>query len=392
MVTHSTIKRFSRDATAHSKKSIAEELGLPKPPTKPLLPFTRYMSMGHKEYPHLSWTERIRVLSDNWNKQSPEERAQRLKDYYEEKKEFQLKYKAYLSQLTPEQVRSLEEAVDRRKKVKESTKGKREKKKELEKLGRPKHPNNCFVLFLSSLKSSDPSVSQEHNKEFLAYASAKWKALPETERKRYKEEGERRMRQYEEEIALWEQRMVRIGRPELVRKCSVLHTDASASSSFKAQTPETKAASGAPSSTPTQSLVEESTDVQTHNASLESKRKSVVAVHPVEQESLKYAMKATMADENLAVGISSVPSDRDDEIFAHCHGIPNDVYSGDYFYGDSENESLSYVEDEILNEMESLRLNPQQLSKEYGEHHHPLPSLHSQTVFMGVDRNKLRPV
>ncbi|XP_047740967.1 upstream-binding factor 1-like protein 1 isoform X2 [Hyalella azteca] len=153
-------KLFTQTSAVCGKMSIADELNLPDPPTKPLQPFAKFMSKGHKEYPHLSWTERIRLLSEIWNSQTQEQKKHLLNEYYEEKKQYQLKYKAYLSQLTPEQIQSIEEAVDRRKKSKERLLSKRGKKKEMERLNRPKQPENCFFLFLNTLRHDEPSTEK----------------------------------------------------------------------------------------------------------------------------------------------------------------------------------------------------------------------------------------
>lgn len=65
------------------------------------------------------------------------------------------RYHQYLSQLTPEQLESIKCVQERRKHSKETVLAKKEKKKELERLGKPKVPENCFLVYAGKLSKPD---------------------------------------------------------------------------------------------------------------------------------------------------------------------------------------------------------------------------------------------
>lgn len=209
---------FACSNVLSKKLSIAEELDLPDPPVKPQQPFVKFISMGHKELSNLTWSERIQKLSAAWNKQTQEEKTRRLQQYYEEKKEYKLQYLEYLNQLSNEQLESIKRVQERRKQSKQTALGKKEKKKELERLGKPKMPDNCFLIF--AREQHDPSDPRW--KDFFVHAASKWKALSENEKNRYKNHGRVLSEKYETELLVWEKKMMIAGRSELVRRQTYL--------------------------------------------------------------------------------------------------------------------------------------------------------------------------
>ena len=62
-----------------------------------------------------------------------------------------IRFQNYLAQLTPEQYVKLDKAAKTRKLEVDL---KKEKKKELENLRKPKHPGNAFILFLNTLPNA----------------------------------------------------------------------------------------------------------------------------------------------------------------------------------------------------------------------------------------------
>ncbi|XP_064084412.1 transcription factor A, mitochondrial-like [Macrobrachium nipponense] len=202
---------------AATKKTVAEELGLPPPPKRPASAYLRWLSEFRDkyqvQYPKLTFMELNKKLAETWNEYTPQQKERWVSLYRHEKEGFDRKYEKYMNSLTPMQVESINKLKKKRLEDKHKRQVKRDKKKDSEELGKPKHPGNAFTLYLVTLDRGGATL-----KEFLHGAATRWKQLPESDLKYYKDKAAKAREQYQKELHEWELKMIRAGRSDLVRQ------------------------------------------------------------------------------------------------------------------------------------------------------------------------------
>lgn len=203
-----------------SKQTVAEQLGLPEPPKRPLAPHIRYMKhnidINKRKFPRLSTQEIFVKTSQEWKSLTPNEKERWISEYEKEKFVYDTRYEAYMKKLTPSQVESMKNLKKKRSEDKVKRQLRREKKKECEELGKPKYPGNAFLLYVSTLDRGEAPV-----KEFVTGAARRWHILPEQAQNIYREKARKQLEQYQQDLAEWESRMLKCGRVDLVRGSQV---------------------------------------------------------------------------------------------------------------------------------------------------------------------------
>ncbi|XP_045101804.1 transcription factor A, mitochondrial-like [Portunus trituberculatus] len=198
------------------KQSVAQQLGLPEPPKRPLAPHVRFIKDRiediTKQYPKLSSQEVFTKTLDNWKSLNSLEKSKWTSEFNREKELYNALYKAYVEKLSPSQLESIKALKRKRSEDKAKRMSRREKKRESEDLGKPKYPGNAFFLYISTLERGDST-----GKEFVKAAAEKWHSLPERTQQIYREKAKKMLEEYNEELCQWEAKMVQKGRVDLVR-------------------------------------------------------------------------------------------------------------------------------------------------------------------------------
>ncbi|XP_042868568.1 transcription factor A, mitochondrial-like isoform X2 [Penaeus japonicus] len=199
------------------KQTVAQELGLPDPPKRPMTPYIRFVNANRQEikkkYPELSAPQLTIKLASLWNELGLPEKSKWSLLYTKDREAYDLKYKEYMKKLTPQQIESMKDLKRKRSQDKLKRQIRRDKKKETEELGKPKHPGNAFTLYLLSLDRGEAPL-----KEFLTGAASRWRRLPEEEQEVFRERAKKQREQYEQELRHWEAKMIKSGRADLVRR------------------------------------------------------------------------------------------------------------------------------------------------------------------------------
>ncbi|XP_068226890.1 transcription factor A, mitochondrial isoform X2 [Palaemon carinicauda] len=200
-----------------TKKTVAEELGLPPPPKRPSSAYLRWLSEFREKYqrmyPRLTFMELNKKLAEAWNEYTPQQKERWTNLYREEKEAFDQKYEMYMKNLTPEQIESINKLKKQRSVDKIKRQVKRDKKRDSEELGKPKHPGNAFTLYLLSQDRGGAIL-----KDFLHGAATRWKQLPESDLKYFKDKAAEARERYQKELHEWEMKMIKAGRSDLVRQ------------------------------------------------------------------------------------------------------------------------------------------------------------------------------
>ncbi|XP_071551438.1 transcription factor A, mitochondrial-like [Panulirus ornatus] len=228
---------FPRLTSLAYKKTIAEELGLPEPPKRPLTPYIRFL-MEHQvelkgKYLDMPYKEMNRKILHLWQNLSFDEKNQWSLAYVKDKAEYDVKYTSYMKMLSPEQIKCIQDLKIKRSKEKLERREQRmqdleekkkrfeerlkkhqriQKKKDCKDLGKPKPPSPAFTLFLRS-------VNQEKGplKKILREAANRWHNLPEETKALYFQKAKKLQEQYQRDLSDWEDKMFKAGRLDLIR-------------------------------------------------------------------------------------------------------------------------------------------------------------------------------
>ncbi|ETN61607.1 transcription factor A, mitochondrial [Anopheles darlingi] len=235
----------------HSTVPLENAAGKASAPQKPKRPVNAYIRYAQsiradlaKANPSASQMDLAKLTSAKWQTLDPPSKA-RLEEEYKRELAVWLQQNAkYLSQLTEAQKEELKQ--DRQQKA--DDKAKRDLKRTLKQLGRPKRPINGFLRFCAQYKPK-PGVTQGEHKEQMKALGEKWRAMSESEKERFNREAEQAITQYQEEMKQWEDKMLAMDNGDLVRRKNALLSPAAAAPGGKTRLgkkEQTGAASGRP--------------------------------------------------------------------------------------------------------------------------------------------------
>ncbi|XP_007478398.1 transcription factor A, mitochondrial [Monodelphis domestica] len=196
------LERFMKDCT------------LSNVPKKPLTSYIRFVMDRQPQFkeqnPDLKNTEVIRMLAQVWRELPASE-----KKVYEDatKADFKLyqeQVSKYKAELKVGEKRNLKVERRRKKARKEIVK----KKRELTVFGKPKRPRSGYNIFISeNFKESRGLPAQE----MLKILNKEWKNLSSSRKQVYMQLAEDDKIRYTNEIKSWEEKMIEIGREDLLR-------------------------------------------------------------------------------------------------------------------------------------------------------------------------------
>ncbi|XP_039958128.1 transcription factor A, mitochondrial isoform X1 [Bactrocera tryoni] len=200
-----------------SVRTLEEKLGLPPRPKKPLTPYFRYMQEQRPkilaENPKFSTTDIVRVLSKRWSNADAALKKRLQDDYKREQQEFveiRAKYEAKMTDEQRAELKQLKQDV-------QDAKDRRMMRKRIKELGRPKKPASAFLRFLIQERTNSPQTPKQTYREWHQKCTEKWSRLSDKEKEAYLIESRKDMEVYKKEIALWEEKMVRLGNIDVVR-------------------------------------------------------------------------------------------------------------------------------------------------------------------------------
>uniref|UniRef100_A0A182QYD5 HMG box domain-containing protein n=1 Tax=Anopheles farauti TaxID=69004 RepID=A0A182QYD5_9DIPT len=216
----------------HSTASLNDDGTSNAMPEKPKRPVNAYIRFAQSirsalatSNPKASPTEISKLAAVKWQTLDQASKA-KLEDEYKREQAIWLQKNAkYLSQLTDAQKQELK--TERQNRIEEKVK--RDQKRLLKELGRPKRPLNSFFLFCAQHKPVQ-GLTKDENKEQMKKLGLQWKQLSGSEKERYVKEAETEMKRYQEEMKKWEDKMLASEHTEVVRKRNVLLPPTPASS------------------------------------------------------------------------------------------------------------------------------------------------------------------
>ncbi|XP_046990464.1 transcription factor A, mitochondrial [Schistocerca americana] len=203
------------------KQSVEEKLGLPPRPKKPLTPYFRFMQQIRpsiiQKNPQAKATDIVKMVAAEWEKADQGVRDSLQRKFHEEMMEYAEEYTHYQNKLTDKQRQALREAKDQ--KVREKRKKLIQKK--MQEMGKPKRPMTGFVRFMYEQKDKRGSLPF---REWQAKVAEEWQQLPDNEKEEYSKKSQRDLADYQERLQEWEERMIRLGHIDIVRKEALIES------------------------------------------------------------------------------------------------------------------------------------------------------------------------
>ncbi|XP_001995833.2 transcription factor A, mitochondrial isoform X2 [Drosophila grimshawi] len=215
-----------------------EQIGLPPRPKKPLTPYFRFMREMRPKLiakdPKISTIEVVRQLSKNWVSVDPKMK-ERLQS------EYKIDQEIYLDQRTKYDAKLTDEQRAEIKQMKQDISDAKERKqlrKRVKELGRPKKPASAFLRFVASERTNTPQTPQQTYREWHQKATAKWTRLSDDEKAVYLRESRKELDHYKAAISIWEEKMIRLGHIDVVRHGNLI--DPPEPKARKSQVPKAK--------------------------------------------------------------------------------------------------------------------------------------------------------
>ncbi|XP_044518883.1 transcription factor A, mitochondrial [Gracilinanus agilis] len=183
-------------------------------PKKPLTAYIRFVmdrqAQLKQQNPDLKRTEVVKALAQTW-RELPESE----KKVYEEAtkadfKKYREELSKYKAELDNDQKRNLKEE----KQIKRARKEIIKKKRELTVFGKPKKPRTGYNIFIAEHFKDPKGLSSQ---EMLKALNQEWKNLAFTRKQVYLQLAEDDKIRYANEIKSWEEKMLEIGREDLLR-------------------------------------------------------------------------------------------------------------------------------------------------------------------------------
>ncbi|KAH8381380.1 hypothetical protein KR093_003908 [Drosophila rubida] len=207
---------ISHSSVQHAK-TLEEQIGLPPRPKKPLTPYFRFMREMRPKLvakdPKITTVEIVQELSRRWvdvDAQLKERLQAEYKKDQESYVELRSKYDAKITDEQRAEIKQMKQEIS-------DAKERKQLRKRVKELGRPKKPASAFLRFIASERMNTPQGEQQTYRDWHQKATAKWTRLSDDEKAVYLQESRKELDQYKKTISIWEEKMIRLGHIDVVR-------------------------------------------------------------------------------------------------------------------------------------------------------------------------------
>ncbi|CAG5115653.1 unnamed protein product [Candidula unifasciata] len=180
----------------------------PKMPANVFVTFLQKVTADiMKDNPGMRRPEIVRQASLMWQDLNPEEKSRLTLERKELFEKYKEDMKAYLDNMTPEQIQAEELRKEKR--------AARRLKSLRKQLGMPKKPVGSFGYFVSE---KFPEYSGQNVASAFKLFLSEWAEMSDAEKEKYRQKAREDGQKYKEDIVKWEKEMVALGRFDVVRK------------------------------------------------------------------------------------------------------------------------------------------------------------------------------
>lgn len=184
------------NSSVHQSKSLEEQVGLPPRPKKPLTPYFRFMREMRPKLqandPKISTIEIVQRLSKQWVDVDPKLKERLQSEYKKDQQVYMELRTKYESKLTDEQraeIKQMKQDIS-------DAKERKQLRKRVKDLGRPKKPASAFLRFVASERLNTPQTTEQTYREWHQKATAKWTRLSDEEKAVYLQESRKELDHY----------------------------------------------------------------------------------------------------------------------------------------------------------------------------------------------------
>ncbi|XP_055613867.1 transcription factor A, mitochondrial [Uranotaenia lowii] len=193
---------------------------LPERPKRPINAYLRFVqnirSTLLAKNPKASPTDISKLASAQWQVLDVASKSKLEEEYKVEQAIWLQKNAKYLSQLTDQQKVEIRQA--RSDKAEEKTK--RDHKKRLKELGKPKRPLNGFLLYCAERRPKN--LTKEQNREQIKKLAEAWSKLGAAEKEPYNSRAADGLVKYRENMRQWEDEMIAQDNMDVIRRKNII--------------------------------------------------------------------------------------------------------------------------------------------------------------------------
>ncbi|KAH8311766.1 hypothetical protein KR044_007974 [Drosophila immigrans] len=207
---------ISHTSVQHSK-TLEERIGLPPRPKKPLTPYFRFMREMRPKLlakdPKIKTIHVVQELSRRWVDVDAKLKERLQAEYKKDQEayvELRAKYDAKVTDEQRAEIKQMKQDIS-------DAKERKQLRKRVKELGRPKKPASAFLRFVATERSNTPQTAQQTYRDWHQKATAKWTRLADDEKAVYLQESRKELDQYKKAISIWEEKMIRLGHIDVVR-------------------------------------------------------------------------------------------------------------------------------------------------------------------------------
>lgn len=198
----------------------AGEPTLPVKPKRPVNAYIRFLQSIRpalkSKNPKASPTEISKLAAAQWQVLDLANKTKLEEEYKKEQAIWLQQNAKYLSQLTDEQ----KEEIRQSRVEKSEEKAKREYRKRVKDLGKPKRPLNGFLLYCQEQKPKN--LTRDENRSQIKSLSEQWSKLSETQKEPYQRRAADAVAKYRQDMLKWEEKMIAQDNMDVVRRKNVL--------------------------------------------------------------------------------------------------------------------------------------------------------------------------
>lgn len=206
--------------TVHLTDPAASGSKLPEKPKRPVNAYIRFAqsirSTLHAQNPKASPTDISKLAAAQWQVLDPASKSKLEVEFKKEQAVWLQQNAKYLSQLTDQQKDEIRQA--RAEKIEEKTK--REYRKKVKELGKPKRALNGFLLYCADNKPK--SLGKEENKSQIKLMAQKWAQMSEAEKAPYNSRAAEALVKYREDVKQWEEKMIAEDHMDVIRRKHII--------------------------------------------------------------------------------------------------------------------------------------------------------------------------
>lgn len=205
---------------AHQSDPAASVSKLPDKPKRPVNAFIRFAqsvrSDLHEKNPKASPTDISKLAAAQWQVLDSASKSKLEAEFKKEQAVWLQRNAKYLSQLTDQQKDEIRQARE----DKTEEKVKREHRRKVKELGKPRRPLNGFLLYCIDIKPKN--LNKEENKSQIKLMAQKWSQLSEAEKAPYNSRAAEGLVKYREDMKQWEEKMIAENHLDVIRRKHII--------------------------------------------------------------------------------------------------------------------------------------------------------------------------